>query len=1373
MQNDIAAKRKQLEQTLHENEGFFRHLVESTNAVPWKVDLSTWRFTYVGPQAVTLLGYPVEAWYEENFWFEHLHPDDREEAIRYCQAATGRGEDHEFEYRMIAADDRVVWIRDSVNVIKDNTDPIALQGYMFDITTHKQATEALARSKAEFEAMFNAIPDAVIFADTERHIVMNNPAVHDMFDYSDEELIGQTTEMLYADKQDFKDQGRHRYRTGADTETTPYEVRYRRKDGTVFWTETLGTQVKDANGTVIGFIGMFRDITERKESERQIETHVNRLQKLSELSMTLTGDPADVFREVARMIGELLDVRVVCLSEIRGEELYFISVYADGEVMTDAGHCPLEITPCATVEQSRDLRVYDRVTEHFPEASFLKTHNAYSYCGFPALGGDGKVVAVTCLLDDKPHDFSEEDQDLLRIFGQRIGLEIERKHREDELQQSEESFKALAEESPNMIFINQRGQIVYANKACEDQTGYKREEFYAEDFDFMCMIAPESKGLIKTNFQRHLQGEDIPPYEYKILTRDKRELTVIHGTRLIEFKGETSILGIVTDITERKQAEEALRKSEHAYRTLAENLPGIVYRLYHDDNHQRLQFFNKMAEEVTGYTDQELTCGEVCSIEQLIINEDRPRVVAELKHAITQNRPFTIRYQIRHKDGSHRHILEQGTPVNDTDGKLLYIDGVMFDVTEHKQVEEKVRASEQELNTILNSLQDVYYRVDSEGRLNRVSPSVQKLLGYAPQQLFGTMLADLYVDPQGRDQFLRQLEKQGGAVENYEAQLRHKDGFPVWVSSNAHYIRDEQGIPIGVEGTTRDVGQLKAAEDLCNRFGRILDHSSNEIYMFDADTLHFTQVNRGARQNLGYSMQELEQLTALDLKPDYTRESFTELIQPLYLGEQEQIVFQTHHRRKDGSLYPVEVRLQLSHEESPPVFVAIIQDISERIQNEEQLQYLAHHDALTTLPNRVLFTDRLDQSLARAHWHERAVAVLFLDLDRFKVINDTLGHDIGDRALQALSERLQDCIREGDTVARLGGDEFAIVLEDVATADDVAPTARKILDVLSQPFLLDKHEFILTTSIGISLFPIDGKDTQTLLKHADIAMYRAKELGRNTYQFYSADMSAKAFERLNLEINLRHALEREEFVLYYQPQQNLADGRIFGVEALIRWQHPDLGLISPADFVPLLEETGLIIPVGEWVLHTACLQARAWNDSGLKPLRMSVNLSGRQTNNSNFIATVEQVLKDSKLDPALLELEMTESILMHNVQTTIKTLATISEMGIRLAIDDFGTGYSSLSYLKRFPIDTLKIDRSFIHDLTQDPDDATLVEAIIAMGRALNLNIIAEGVETEEQVEFLHAHNCDNIQGFLFSQPLPAKEITTLLHEKLASTDKG
>jgi diguanylate cyclase (GGDEF)-like protein len=510
-------------------------------------------------------------------------------------------------------------------------------------------------------------------------------------------------------------------------------------------------------------------------------------------------------------------------------------------------------------------------------------------------------------------------------------------------------------------------------------------------------------------------------------------------------------------------------------------------------------------------------------------------------------------------------------------------------------------------------------------------------------------------------------------------------------------------------------------------------------------------------------MEELAGLTPDDIKPEHTHETFEALLAPLRRHETSVLTFETVHRRKDGSLYPVEVRLQLFDAEDPPVFVAVITDITDRMEAQMQLQFLAHHDALTSLPNRALFLERLDHALTRARWTKRPLAVLFLDLDRFKNINDTLGHDIGDSTLRVAAKRLTDCVREGDTVARFGGDEFTVLLEDLANSDDVPNVAQKILEALSRPFDVEGREFVVTTSIGISLYPSDGEDSLKLLRNADTAMYRAKEQGRNKYQFYSSEMSAKALEKFMLESSLRHALERQEFLLYYQPQVSLATGKITGVEALLRWQHPELGLVSPAQFIPVAEETGLMKSIDEWVLRTACAQAQAWRSAGLPPLTMIVNLSGRTFNEPRMMETVSQVLASSCFAPGSLELEITESVLMHNAQATVEMLEQLNRMGLKLAVDDFGTGYSSLSYLKRFPIDTLKIDQSFVRDVTTDANDASLVTAIIAMGHALQLHVIAEGVETPEQLDFLRRHGCDGMQGYLFSRPLPAEEIARVL----------
>jgi diguanylate cyclase (GGDEF)-like protein/PAS domain S-box-containing protein len=438
-------------------------------------------------------------------------------------------------------------------------------------------------------------------------------------------------------------------------------------------------------------------------------------------------------------------------------------------------------------------------------------------------------------------------------------------------------------------------------------------------------------------------------------------------------------------------------------------------------------------------------------------------------------------------------------------------------------------------------------------------------------------------------------------------------------------------------------------------------------------------------------------------------------------------------------------------------------DVTARIRSEEQLNFLATHDALTHLPNRILFVDRLEQTMARGHWQKRLVAVMFLDLDRFKVINDTLGHTVGDLLLKAVSERLTASVRSGDTVARVSGDEFIIILADIGQAEDVAKVAEKILNSLSKPFNLEGRELFITTSIGISLYPDDGEQPETLLKNADTAMYRAKEQGRNNYQHYSAAMNASAFERLMIETSLRQALEKREFLLYYQPQVDLASSQIVGLEALIRWKHPAMGLVSPAKFIPLAEETGLIVPIGEWVLRTACSQNKTWQAAGFAPIRVSVNVSGCQFRRPDLIETIRRVLDETGLAPHYLEIELTESILMKNEEKMIATIGALHEMGVNISIDDFGTGYSSLSYLKRFAINNLKIDQSFVRDITTNPDDAAIVTAIITLAHSLKLKVIAEAVETNDQLQSLRTLQCDQMQGYLFSRPIPAEEMTKLL----------
>ncbi len=554
-------------------------------------------------------------------------------------------------------------------------------------------------------------------------------------------------------------------------------------------------------------------------------------------------------------------------------------------------------------------------------------------------------------------------------------------------------------------------------------------------------------------------------------------------------------------------------------------------------------------------------------------------------------------------------------------------------------------------------------------------------------------------------------------------------------------------------------------EERANSLGEILEHSLNEIYMFDKETFRFITVNHGARKNLGYTMEELLELTPLDIKPDYTHESFCNLIEPVLNGTRQRLQFETVHQRKDGSLYPVEVSLQLSNTGGRQVFVAVILDISERYSTESQLEHVAHYDALTNLPNRVLFNDRLTHALQHQQRSKRQLALIFLDLDEFKKINDSLGHQAGDDLLQQVAQRLLLCARKADTVARLGGDEFTIVLEDLEDAGNVPEVADRILESLAMPFDVSGREIFLSTSIGISVYPQDGKDTAGLMQHADVAMFQAKKGGGNKYCFYHADMTVAANKRLALETDLRHALAREEFVVHYQPQVSLESNLIVGLEALVRWQHPQHGIVPPNMFIPVAEESGLIQPLGEWVMRAACRQAKAWQESTGTTIPVAVNLSGHQINDS-LVEKVSDILAETGLEPRYLELEITESCIMDQAATTIEHLHALRKLGVHLSIDDFGTGYSSMSYLKRLPINTLKIDRSFVRDIPQDSNDAAIIKAILALAHTLNLVVVAEGVETPEQRAFLAENDCDVMQGFLFSRPRPAEEIELLLSEK-------
>ena len=931
-----------------------------------------------------------------------------------------------------------------------------------------------------------------------------------------------------------------------------------------------------------------------------------------------------------------------------------------------------------------------------------------------------------------------------------------------QLGENETRYRALFERANDAVFLVREGLIIDCNaKALEMFCCQKEDLLGVSPLDISPDRQPDgrsSKEEALAILQRAMQGE-AQRFEWQHRRFDGTLFDCEISISRIDLPDGPLIQGIIHDITRRRLAQRALEESNRLLEQVFAN--DFTQMAYLDTAFHYIRVNPAFARASNRTPDAFIG-------RNFFDDCDDPLHRERFTEVVRTGRPHTERARADRpaSDPDGRFWDWSLQAVRDAEGSIIGLVYVRMDVTERLQNERQLREAAQELDRILHNMQDTYYRIDANGILTRVSDSVQQLLGYTPEEVIGRPMVEFYAHPGEREALLKRMEANGGRISNNETALRHRDGSVVWTSSNAHFIYEENGELAGVEGTARDITERKLQESQVSKLSSVLEQTADIVIVTDIEGI-IEYVNPSFERVTGYRFEE-----AVGRKPSilssgkHKPEFFQHLWKTILAGESYTNIL--INRRKDGSLYYEEKTITPIRDQSGRIthFVSTAKDISERMQVQERLQHMAHHDTLTDLPNRNLFLDRLQQALIRARHHQRLVAVMFLDLDRFKNINDTLGHSTGDQLLLQLSERLKRSVRDGDTIARFGGDEFAILLDDVDSENSIATVAQKLLHTLTEPFHINNHELFVTASIGIAIFPHDGEDPDTLLRNADVAMYRAKELGKNNYQFYSDDMSARNFERLTLENHLRHALAREQFILHYQPQVDARNDRIVGVEALLRWQHPELGLVSPSNFISLLEETGLIEEVGEWVLEAACRQSRAWHDAGWGDLRLSVNISSRQFNNSEFIDALHGIIDRTGVNPEFLELELTESMLMRQASSVVTALRSLNRLGVRFAIDDFGTGYSSLSYLRRFPIETIKIDRSFIRDITEDADDAAITRAIVVMAQNLSLDVIAEGVESEAQLAFLKENGCHVIQGFHYSPPVSAEALTALLEKQ-------
>lgn len=779
------------------------------------------------------------------------------------------------------------------------------------------------------------------------------------------------------------------------------------------------------------------------------------------------------------------------------------------------------------------------------------------------------------------------------------------------------------------------------------------------------------------------------------------------------LKGEGAGLTEVYNVTEFKRVKEALRSSEAEFRTLVETMPQIVWITRPDGWHVD---FNQHWLDYTGLTlEESLGSGWNPPLHP----EDRGRAAEQWLNAIRSGQPYEIEYRLRRWDGVYHWMLGRALPIRDAEGNIVKWFGTCTDIDHLKRTQERLdeaqlvgRIGDWEYNPVTEETtwSPVMYRI--LGRDSRLGP---------PASLRENM--SLY-DPESAVVLEKMLGLGAASGETQRFDLRTKgvDGKESYVQIVAVPRKDDSGRVVSLFGTLQDISEQKNAE---------------------------LALHARARQQLLTATLGRFALSAASLDEVYAKAEST-VTQGLNV--------------ELSNVLPLHANVDTSRKFSPDDvgFLEGIDNIlsaaAERQRANEQLSHMALHDPLTGLPNRSLLTERLDTALSYAQRHNQQVALLFVDLDRFKQVNDVFGHALGDEILREVAKRLDACVRSEDTVSRQGGDEFIVALTDICEEQDAALIANKLLAVITSPFIVEDIEIVLGMSIGIACFPGDGESAGTLLRNADTAMYVAKDLGRNRYQFYAPEMNMRALDRLTLESDLRRAIERNELFVMYQPQLALGNGDVLGLEALVRWQHPTRGLISPDQFIPIAEDCGLIIPIGNWVMESACTEYARWASQGLTKGSLAVNISSHQFRQADFCDRVSGVLSRTGLKPELLELEVTEGVVMQGIDQVLQKLTRLRELGVTLAIDDFGTGYSSLNYLKQFPLHRLKIDQSFIRGLPDDQESGAIAKAIIQMGHSLGLDVLAEGIETREEEQHIQTLGCDAGQGYLFAKPLSVED---------------
>ncbi|MDD5390046.1 MAG: PAS domain S-box protein [Gallionellaceae bacterium] len=1123
--------------------------------------------------------------------------------------------------------------------------------------------------------------------------------------------------------------------------------------------------------------GLFVDITERKQAEARLRRSNEILECVSRLLTLYVGDSdadtvfstalADILRLTGSQYGFIAELKheadgtpylqslaITRMDWSEAARRFYDENAPSGfrfSARDSLAAAVLDGAPVIANDPAHDPRSCGRLPPGHPSLD--------AFLGLPLLRG-GKILGSIGLAN-RVGGYDEalvaELRPVVEACAQLVAAchsERARQRTEMELRARERELDSIVENIPHMLFVKDAATLRFVrfNRAGEEMMGVSREKMLGRnDHD----LVPKEQADFYTACDRQVLASgdplDIAEEPHTSLTGTR----TLH-TRKVCIRGEDGqpqfLLGIAEDISERKRHADTLRMYERMVSCMPDHISVLDrdYR-YLAVNDTYLQHHGLPREAIVGHSVAELLGQKTFDT---LVKEKLDRCLAGER----------VQYQdwFDFPATGQRFVDVTYTPYQDDDGRITGVIVAGRDLTDLELIHQALMETESRYRQMVDQVADALYIHDQHGRLVDVNQCACDDLGYSRAELLdmGVLEVEREVPLDAAQAMWESL--QPGQIVTLKGSHRRRDGtvFPVEVHLRCF---DMQGQRL-IAALARDISERVQAEEKVRQAAVVFDNAQEGIIVTDRNA-RILAVNPAFCEITGYSEAEVLGKTPGSFKSGRHDAAFYQAMwgKLIETGRWQGEVWD---RRRDGEVYPKWLSISAVRDANGQTlrYVALFADITHLKESEARLEHLAHFDVLTDLPNRLLFNSRLEHALERARRHDEHIALLFLDLDRFKTVNDSLGHPAGDELLIAVARRIRKRLRDEDTLARLGGDEFVILLEQLDEAQRAAVVAQDVLQVLAEPIQLSGgHEVFIGCSIGISLYPDDADDATRLVSSADAALYLAKEQGRNTYCFYTEALTTAANEHLALETRLRRALERGEFVLHYQPLIDAHSGRTVGVEALVRWQPPDEALVPPDKFIPIAEETGLIVPLGEWVLRTACAQARAWIDAGLPPLVMAVNLSGRQFQAVDMVELVRAVLLDTGLPASYLELELTESVIMAHADQAIATLDALKALGVRLAIDDFGTGYSSLAYLKRFPIDKLKIDRSFVDGLADDPNDREIAATIIAMARSLNLDVLAEGVETEQQLAFLRLYGCDQYQGYLFSRPLPAEELLPLL----------